>query len=250
MLPSTVFVLPVRSSRSGRSPQPSPASLMERAQLGWWAHVTRITVGRVLLAFALLTCAHALPAQTTAASQPRTAAGGEIRAGDKLMLRVWREPSLSDSLVVDERGDVVLPRVGVYRVAGMTAEALRDTLTTRLAAILRDPAVDVRVLRRVTVTGEVRKPNVYFVDGSTSLRELIAVAGGISEVGDPNRVEIVRGGERTRAGKWHEVSVSDRPVYSGDEVSVGRRSWLSRNALTAVSSVAVAASVLISALRR
>ena len=214
------------------------------------APVTKITLRRVLLAVALTTSTHALPAQTTAASQPRTAGGGEIRAGDKLMLRVWREPSLSDSLVVDERGDVVLPRVGVYRVAGMTAEALRDTLTARLAAILREPAVEVRVLRRVTVTGEVRRPNVYFVDGSTSMRELLAAAGGIAEDGDAKRVEIIRGGERQRVGGWRDASVTDVPIRSGDEVTVGRRSWLARNALAAISSVAVAASVLISALSR
>ena len=90
MLPSTVFVLPVRSLRSGRSPRPLPAPLAKRARAELRARVTRITLGRVLLALALTTVTHALPAQTTAASQPRTAGGGEIRAGDKLMLRVWR----------------------------------------------------------------------------------------------------------------------------------------------------------------
>jgi polysaccharide export outer membrane protein len=250
MLPSSVFVLPVRSLRSGRSPRPLLARPAERARAELRVVVTRITLGPVLLALVLTTAAQAVPAQSTAASQTRTAGGGEIRAGDKLMLRVWREPSLSDSLVVDERGDVVLPRVGVYRVAGMTAEALRDTLTARLATILREPAVEVRVLRRVTVTGEVRKPNVYFVDGSTSVRELLAAAGGIAEAGDANRVEIVRERGAQRVGRLARGVHDDVPIRSGDEISVGRRSWLARNALAALSSVAVAASVLISALRR
>ena len=204
---------------------------------------------RYLLLVTAVTITHASHAQPPAGAQPHVAAS-TIRAGDKLMLRVWREPLLSDSLVVDDRGDVVFPRIGVYRVAGMTAEALRDTLTARLASFLREPAVEVRVLRRVTVSGEVRKPNIYFVDGSTSLRELIAAAGGIAEAGDADKIEVVRDGVRSRAGSWSEISVSDVAVRSGDQVSVGRRSWLSRNALAALSSVAVAASVLISALSR
>jgi hypothetical protein len=95
----------------------------------------------------------------------------------------------------------------------------------------------------------VKKPDVYFVDPVTSLREVLAIAGGIDDSGDPNRIEIVRDGASQRLGKWREVAESTAPVRSGDQVIVGRRAWFTRNALTVVSSVAVIVSVLLSATR-
>ena len=65
------------------------------------------------------------------------------------------------------------------------------------------------------------------------------------------RIAGVRGGERVAVGKWKDVA--SRPatdIQSGDQIVVGRKNWFARNALAAVSSIAVAASVLLSALAR
>jgi len=119
-----------------------------------------------------------------------------------------------------------------------------------LGVYLRDPSVDVVVLRRVAVLGEVRKPDVYFVDAVSTLRDVLARAGGLTDDANPNRVEIVRDGERTKLGRWETIASTTVPVHSGDEIQVGRRSWIARNTVSAISSVAVAVSVLITALRR
>jgi protein involved in polysaccharide export with SLBB domain len=173
-----------------------------------------------------------------------------IGAGDRVLLRVWGEPLWSDSLLVGPDGDLVLPRIGRYHAAGLEPTALRDTIQRRLAVYLRDPSVDVVVMRRVAVLGAVRKPDVYYVDAVSTLRDVIARAGGLGDDADPNRVEISRNGQRTRLGRWDDVAGSTVPVQSGDEVQVGRRSWLQRNAVATLSSIAVTVSVLITALRR
>jgi polysaccharide export outer membrane protein len=193
------------------------------------------------------------PASPAALGTPGTAVAGTddpVGAGDKVVLRVWREPTWSDAFPVDATGMATLPRIGPMRVAGLAPAALRDSVRTRLAVFLRDPVVDVIVLRRVAVLGAVRKPDVLFVEPVSTVRDLIAQAGGIDEEGDPNRVEIVRDGERVRLGKWNDIANLVAPVRSGDQIVVGRKGWLARNALTAVSSVAVAVSVLVSAVRR
>ena len=172
-----------------------------------------------------------------------------VGLGDKVVLRVWREPTWSDAFPVDPTGDVVLPRIGRLHVLGMAPNALKDTVRSRLAAFLREPNVDLIVLRRVSVLGAVRKPDVLFVEPVTTLQDVIAQAGGIDEEGDPNRIEILREGQRIRLGRWTSVATL-ADVRSGDQVVVGRRSWLSRNALAAVSSVAVAVSVLVTTFRR
>jgi polysaccharide biosynthesis/export protein VpsN len=183
---------------------------------------------------------------STSADRPASVVG----PGDKVILRVWREPEWSDSLLVDDAGGVVLPRVGRFHAMGLTPSAFQDSVQKRFAVYLRDPAVDLVVLKRVAVLGAVRKPNVYYVDPVTSLREVLAVAGGLDETGDPNGVEIVRDGTRTKVGKWRAVSETAVPIRSGDQVMVGKRAWFTRNAGTVFSSIAVAASVLVTALRK
>jgi polysaccharide export outer membrane protein len=199
----------------------------------------------------------AVMAVTPAAAQERSVSDSVRRAevpiglGDKVVLRVWREPTWSDAFPVDPSGDVVLPRIGRMRVAGMMPSALEDSVRIRLATYLREPNVDLIVLRRVAVLGSVKKPDVLFVEPVTTLQDVIAQAGGLSEDGDVNRIEILRGGERVPVGRWRDVA--SRPatdIRSGDQIVVGRKNWLSRNALAAVSSIAVAASVLLSAIAR
>jgi protein involved in polysaccharide export with SLBB domain len=208
-------------------------------------------------------CATAQQASTAGATRPDPATSGgavgtdaaarttaTVGPGDKIILRVWREPEWSDSLLVDEGGTVILPRIGRYSVTGITPRALQDSIQQRIAAYLRDPAVDVVVLKRIAVLGAVRKPNVYYVDPVTSLREVLAYAGGLDDTGDPNGIEIVRDGTRAKVGKWNAVSESAVPIRSGDQVIVSKRAWFTRNAGTVFSSIAVAASVLVTALRK
>ena len=101
-----------------------------------------------------------------------------------------------------------------------------------------------------TAIAAVRKPNVYYVDPVTSLRDVLAQAGGLDDSADANRVEIVRGGERHAVGKWRNVSESAVPVRSGDQIFVAKRAWFTRNAGTVFSSIAVAVSVLVTAFRK
>src|SRR5688500_9972761 len=78
----------------------------------------------------------------SAAVAAQRAAGVAIAVGDRIAVKIWREPGLSDSaIVVDERGDVVLARVGTLHVAGRTIAAVQDTLRDRYAEYLRNPSV-------------------------------------------------------------------------------------------------------------
>jgi polysaccharide export outer membrane protein len=81
-----------------------------------------------------------------------------VAVGDRVRVRVWREPQLSDEFMVDENGSIVFPRLGRTTVAGRSIASLQDTLTARYAEYLRNPEVTVTVLRRVGVLGEVRAP--------------------------------------------------------------------------------------------
>jgi protein involved in polysaccharide export with SLBB domain len=157
------------------------------------------------------------------------------RPGDRVWFHVWREPKLSDTVMVDERGDVMLPKVGIVNASALTIGAFRDTVRVRIAEFLRDSPIELVVLRRVAVNGEVARPNVYYVDVTTTVRDVIARAGGLNEAGNTNNVVVIRDGQRIPVHDWQRDRSTNSDLRSGDQVVVGRKSWLSMNMLPALS---------------
>jgi len=210
-----------------------------------------------LLAVATTVCV-AIPANVMAQTQQgdtiptyvRRASSAHPQPGDRVWLHVWREPKLSDTVMVDERGEVLLPKIGVVNATALTIGSLRDTVRARMSEYLRDSPVDIVVLRRVAVNGEVSKPNVYYVDVSTTLRDAIARAGGITESGDASKVYIVRGQEQIHVRDWQQDRSETSDLRSGDQVVVGRRGWLSMNILPATSVLTAVGSLAIILFRR
>lgn len=169
-----------------------------------------------------------------------------VEPGDRIVVKVFREPTLSDALTVDPRGDIVVPKIGTVRVAGSSILAVQDTLRARFARFLREPAVEVNVLRRVIVNGEVPKPGVYYVDiGTATIRDAVALAGGVSPYGHSSRVSIVRDGHRIEVEDWERSELPAADLRSGDQVFVGRRSWFALNLGTVVGAVGLLSSIVL-----
>jgi polysaccharide biosynthesis/export protein VpsN len=186
-------------------------------------------------------------------AQQRMAGGpdgsGIVRIGDQIAVRIWREEDLSGEFVVDHNGDVVLPRLGIVRVSGRPADELQQWLRAEFEQFVRHPSIEVRLLRRVGVHGEVRNPDLYMVDLTMTLRDVIAKAGGLTEQAAPDRITIVRGGERIRLGRGTEAQFLTADLQSGDQVVVGRRNWIALNPFAVISTATTLASLLLVAFR-
>lgn len=177
----------------------------------------------------------ALPARAAAQDvYVPSGAAATVQPGDQVALRILREPEMSGSYQVDETGHVVLPRLGIVRVADQEAGSLRDSLRAAYARYLRDPSIEITVLRRIAVGGDVYKPGIYMVDLTATLRDAVAMAGGVTDQGNPDRIEILRDGRRYRVAEKDAASVATSELRSGDRVVVGRRSWFSRNPNAAI----------------
>jgi polysaccharide export outer membrane protein len=150
---------------------------------------------------------------------------------------------------VDEQGQVAFPKIGSMYVANMSIAQLRDTLRARYTEYLRAPELEIAVLRRITINGEVKIPNVYLVDGNSTVRDVIARAGGVTEFANRNDVSIVRDGKRIRVKDWQGDS-PETDLMSGDQVIVGRQSWLVQNSLSVISTAVLVTSFIISVARR
>lgn len=192
-----------------------------------------------------------LSAQDTAKVAAALRAGeARVQPGDRVVVKVYREAGLSDEVMVNPRGDIVLAKIGTVHAASFAIGTLEDTLRTRYGAFLRNPEISITVLRRVVVIGEVRRPDIYFVDLSSTLRDVIARAGGITEIGHPGKVFIIREGVFIPAPHWQEDISRAADLQSGDQVFVGMRSWFERNAFAIASTGVLVSSFILTVLKK
>ena len=146
-----------------------------------------------LLAFVLMqTGAPARPNEaaapaTTSDTRPAGTTGRDYRigAGDVLRIAVYGHDDLTQTVVVQPAGSVVLPLIGPIKAADATPAQLEAAISTHLAkGLIRDAKVTVVVQeyrsKVVFVVGEVAHPGTYPMAGETSLIEILARAGPLS----------------------------------------------------------------------
>jgi polysaccharide export outer membrane protein len=165
-------------------------------------------------------------------------------------LKIWREPDLSGEFQVDERGEVVFPKIGPMLVTRLSADSLKTLLVTTYATYLRDPSVDVTLLRRVNVLGAVRSPGLYQVDQTKTIADVLAQAGGATPDGKPDQVELRRGGTASGIRLTRDTHLFESPIQSGDQLWVPQRSWFARNSGPLVAAGITATAIVIATLLR
>jgi protein involved in polysaccharide export with SLBB domain len=203
---------------------------------------------------ALLAATLLLPPVVLAQESPTTpssaeAAGGALKPGDVVRLKIWRETDLSGDFIVDERGTVTLPKLGPTQVVGLSPDSLKTQLISSYSVYLRNPAIDVLLLRRITILGGVRNPGLYPVDPTMTLADAYALAGGISPEGKLNEVELVRDNQRTSYKLSGTTRIADTPLRSGDQLYVPTRSWLARNTWVVTAAIGTTTTIMFALLR-
>jgi polysaccharide export outer membrane protein len=128
-------------------------------------------------------------------------------------------------------------------------DSLKSKLVAAYQTYLRNPSIDVTMLRRVNILGEVRSPGLHPVDPTMTLADAIALAGGLTPLGNANKIEVRRDGMKLAGKLTGRTRISDSPVRSGDQIYVGERSWLSRNTTLVATGVSATVSILIALLR-
>lgn len=186
-----------------------------------------------------------LPATLSGQERPNTAP--PLRPGDVVEVTSWRERELAGAYPVDQDGNVVLPLLGIRAATAVASDDLRRSLLEEYRSKFRNETVQVILKRRVRVLGEVRDPGLYHVDPTMALGDVIALAGGITDAGDPDRIRIVRDG-RVAAESGLDASLG-MTILSGDQLLVARRGWLARYATVLIgvsaSTLALLASTLL-----
>jgi protein involved in polysaccharide export with SLBB domain len=137
--------------------------------------------------------------------------------GDVIEITVRPQEGYDRTLTIQPDGKIVFPVVGEVPAAGMTVLQLQERLQQGLRVELKRPRVTVSLkeinkglLRRVSVLGAVKSPGVYELKEQSTIAEMLATAGGPSNVADLQRVTISRAADPRRAdgGKKQIVDLS------------------------------------------
>lgn len=200
-----------------------------------------------LLCFAV---SAAMFAGSARAQSPPTTSSDQIvlSPGDSVRVVVWRKPEMSGDFILGPDGTITHPLYRSVRVGGVPFGTAETNVRNFLARFEQDPQFVLEPLVRVSVLGEVGRPQVFAVRPETSVAEAVAQAGGLTQFAKRDQVRVLR---RDANGIQQEFVVNildpDRRsarvrVHSGDQILVDRRTSLFRDillpTLTVIGSVA------------
>jgi polysaccharide export outer membrane protein len=148
----------------------------------------------------LLMASVALVAAGDVVKPPVAAASAEaeFRLGpeDVIEVFVWKEPEFSTTVVVRPDGRISSPGADELEASGKTAAELQQEITARISQYVNQPVVTVMVKQvnslKISVLGEVRRPDVYRIKNRVTVLDAIAMAGGFTDLARPNKVIVLR----------------------------------------------------------
>ena len=153
----------------------------------------------------------------TAFGQSRETLG----AGDSVRITVFQNPDLTTETRISERGTITFPLIGEVALGGLTPAGAEARIARQLieGKFVLKPQVSLNVVRvrsrQVSVLGQVAHPGRYPLDDtSSSVTDLLALAGGIGPTGDDNVIVMV-----TRNGKTAKLEINVPTMYRTGDLS-------------------------------
>lgn len=160
----------------------------------------------------------AVPTATTAAGMGvKTSTDGYlIGASDVLVVTVWKQPTLSGSLLVRTDGMISMPLLGDVQASGVTPLQLADQIAAKLKKYLQDPTVSVVLSqinsKKVFLLGEVQKRGPVELTSGMNLLQAISSAGGLTDYANTRKIYILRG----EAGKQEKIPAHYKEALQGN----------------------------------
>jgi polysaccharide export outer membrane protein len=212
------------------------ARLRKLLRMKFEARLWRVCLVGVLACIGLLA---AMPGRTAEI----TGTGGDgllpLAPGDAVGVEVFGQPDMTTTVYVGKDGTIRVPLAGAVQVAGLTAveAAQRVEQALKDGEYLKDPHVTITVVRstsqQVSVLGEVRAPGQYEISGRTTLLDILARAGGLTE--DSANIAFIlhpesggmisRHAVNVRALMDRDTTVPSQTLLGGDSILVPRAQY-------------------------
>lgn len=119
-----------------------------------------------------------------------------------------------DGYLVDEAGFIHLPILGPIQAAGLTRQALMDTLLPIYGMYLTNPVVNIKIMNyRVSVLGDVRAPGVKLVSNERiTVLEALALAGDLNPTANRKNILVIR--ETNNQRLEYRLDITSKNIFS------------------------------------
>jgi protein involved in polysaccharide export with SLBB domain len=130
---------------------------------------------------------------------PISAIAAEYRIGplERLRVKVYEWPALSDELTVSPEGMISLPIVGSFKATDMTVAELADAIARQLqvrAELQEKPfaSVEITHFRPYYIIGDVQRPGDYPYRPNMTVLMALSIAGGVYRAADGMAISLSR----------------------------------------------------------
>ncbi len=128
--------------------------------------------------------------------------------------------SYHQGILVDKEGNIEIPYSGKIHVSGLTLAQATDTIRSRLSVYIQDVDknlfINLKILNySVQVLGEVGSPGIIQSENEfMTVTEVLAKAGGVTELGDRKNIKIIRTDRLTKQTTTYRMDITSDEMVS------------------------------------
>jgi polysaccharide export outer membrane protein len=152
-----------------------------------------------------------------------------IGPGDELTVQLYGGQNRNLRLTVSRDGAVNFPELGPIRIGGMTFNAARQVIESRVTQQMIGVQASVTMGEtrtiRVLVTGEARQPGYYTVSGLATMTTALYASGGVKTIGSLRDIQLKRQGQVVRRLDLYDLLIQgdtseDARLLPGDAIFI------------------------------
>ncbi|HNP35107.1 MAG TPA: polysaccharide biosynthesis/export family protein [Woeseiaceae bacterium] len=125
-----------------------------------------------------------------------------VKAGDTLLISVWKEEDLQLEVLIRPDGGFSFPLAGDVSAAGKTVNSIAQELSGRLERYIPDTVVTVAVTaingNKIYVIGQVNNPGAFVMNPRVDVMQALSMAGGTTAFAALNDIVILRRANRSQ----------------------------------------------------
>ncbi|MEO0344841.1 MAG: SLBB domain-containing protein [Pseudomonadota bacterium] len=149
--------------------------------------------------------------------------------GDQLIIEYFGKENRTISAAVTRDGTIMLPEIGPLAVSGLTFDAARSEIISRVSEqkIGVRASVTMGEIRsiRIFVLGDVNRPGSYTVSGLSTMTNALFLSGGVNTTGTLRAIQLKRNGKVVGTLDFYDLLLrgdtrGDRRLLPGDVIFV------------------------------
>jgi polysaccharide biosynthesis/export protein len=176
---------------------------------GWkvarWVRMVLLLAGLLVSLSAEAQAQEKKTAAASPAGEPTVDFGPDyiIGPGDQIDIAVWKDETLTKTVVVLPDGKISFPLIGEIKAAGRTVPQLKQEIAKKISPYAPDPIISIEVRQvnsmLVYVIGRVNTPGRLMLNTNVNVLQALTMAGGLNSFAKRDKIRIFRreGGKTT-----------------------------------------------------